>query len=133
MSVFEPGWPKMLAIYNTSTGKIRMAGVFNSPADANEHTETGEAWLEGIASPNDHHIVNGVIQEKTVDTSVFIEATTREIRAAMLAETDWTQTADSPLTDAKKAEWRTYRQKLRDLSDHVNWPELEDFDWPTKP
>lgn len=133
MSVFEPGWPKMLVIYNTSTGKIRMTGNFMSPADADEHTEEGETWAEGVANPEDHQINNGQIEEKPVNTAAFIEASTREIRAAMLAETDWTQTADSPLTDAKKAEWRTYRQKLRDLSDHVNWPELEDFDWPTKP
>ena len=133
MSVFEPGWPKMLVIYNTSTGKIRMTGTFSSPADADEHTEEGEVWAEGLADINSHIVNNGVIEEKPVDTASIAEDLTRKTRAAMLAETDWTQTADSPLTDEKKAEWRTYRQKLRDLSDHVNWPELEDFDWPTKP
>ena len=36
-------------------------------------------------------------------------------RDALLAKTDWTQTVDAPLSDAKKAEWATYRQALRDL------------------
>jgi len=27
----------------------------------------------------------------------------------------------------------TYRQALRDLPTHENWPNLEDADWPTKP
>ena len=49
----------------------------------------------------------------------------------LLKESDWTQLTDSPLTDAKKTEWATYRQKLRDL------PATEsDYDnptWPTEP
>ena len=36
-------------------------------------------------------------------------------RDTHLAQCDWTQYSDSPLTDTKKAEWATYRQKLRDL------------------
>lgn len=133
MSVFEPGWPKILLIYNASTGRIKMTGTFNSPADADEHTEEGEVWAEGIADVNAHVVNNGVIEEKTVDTAAIVEASTREMRAAMLTETDWTQLSDNGLTEEQKASWRTYRQKLRDLSDHVNWPQLEVFDWPNKP
>lgn len=52
-------------------------------------------------------------------------------RGRLLAESDWTQFTDSPLTDSKKDEWKTYRQALRDLpantSDWYNPP------WPTKP
>ena len=48
---------------------------------------------------------------------------------------------DSPLTDAKKAEWSTYRQALRDLPANNPDPQWEDGDntklpditWPTKP
>ena len=39
----------------------------------------------------------------------------REWRNACLAETDWTVLPDSPLSAEKQAEWKTYRQKLRDL------------------
>ena len=35
-------------------------------------------------------------------------------RDKKLSESDWTQLASSPLSDAKKAEWEIYRQALRD-------------------
>jgi len=41
-------------------------------------------------------------------------------RDRMLLESDWTQLADSPLSDSKKAEWATYRQTLRDLTDNID-------------
>ena len=56
-----------------------------------------------------------------------------ERRKEALQETDWTQLPDSPLTDSKKTEWRTYRQALRDLPTHSNWPELDGTEWPTPP
>jgi len=31
------------------------------------------------------------------------------------------------------AEMTTYRQALRDITTHSNWPNLEEGDWPTKP
>ena len=39
----------------------------------------------------------------------------RSKRDALLAQSDWTQMPDSPLTDAKKQEWADYRQNLRDF------------------
>jgi hypothetical protein len=27
----------------------------------------------------------------------------------------------------------SYRQALRDITNHANWPNLNDEDWPTKP
>lgn len=57
----------------------------------------------------------------------------RETRNSLLAESDWTQMPDSPLNDTQKTAWATYRQELRDLSGHSNWPFLLDNDWPTKP
>jgi hypothetical protein len=52
-------------------------------------------------------------------------------RNEALAETDWTQTNDSPLSGADQIKYRTYRQALRDLTTHENWPELQEEDWPT--
>ena len=57
----------------------------------------------------------------------------RNQRNVLLMESDWTQAADSPLSDDDKAAWATYRTSLRNLSDHANWPELLPEDWPTKP
>ena len=33
----------------------------------------------------------------------------------MLDESDWSQTLDAPINDEQKAQWATYRQKLRDI------------------
>jgi hypothetical protein len=50
----------------------------------------------------------------------------RNQRDQLLAQSDWTQMADSPLSDEQKAAWAAYRQQLRDLpanisSDSENW------------
>ena len=55
----------------------------------------------------------------------------RRDRDELLAESDWTQMADSPLTDAKKTEWATYRTSLRDVPDQTDFP--TSITWPTKP
>ena len=48
------------------------------------------------------------------------------IRKFLLMDSDWTQMSDNQLTDAQKAQWRTYRQTLRDLpSDHNGVPAVE--------
>lgn len=54
----------------------------------------------------------------------------RSKRNALLAESDWTQVADAPV-DATA--WATYRQALRDITSHVNFPYLTEEDWPVAP
>jgi hypothetical protein len=46
-----------------------------------------------------------------------------------LAETDWWASSDLTMT----AEQTSYRQALRDITTHANWPHLSEDDWPTKP
>ena len=60
-------------------------------------------------------------------------------RIQLLNESDWTQTVDSPLSESKKEEWKTYRQALRDLSktaepkiDHETYT-LINVTFPTRP
>ena len=55
----------------------------------------------------------------------------RHMRDTLLIESDWTQFTDSPLTDSKKTDWKTYRQALRDLPATEADPENATF--PTKP
>tara|TARA_R110000851_G_scaffold265112_2_gene417664 strand:- start:908 stop:1354 length:447 start_codon:yes stop_codon:yes gene_type:complete len=58
----------------------------------------------------------------------------RQYRDSYLFSSDWTQFPDSPLTTAKKAEWVTYRQSLRDVpEDYSGATSLDDVVWPTKP
>jgi len=60
-------------------------------------------------------------------------------RNRLLTESDWTQTPDNQLSDSKKAEWKTYRQALRDLPSKTtpkflpNSPHIDESDFPTKP
>jgi len=53
----------------------------------------------------------------------------RTTRDAKLAETDFYALSDVTMS----AEVTTYRQALRDITSHANWPNLEEADWPTKP
>ena len=61
----------------------------------------------------------------------------RAVRNKKLADSDWTQAPDSPLSDTKKAEWATYRQALRDFpaSNTTFTVTLDGSDtaWPIKP
>ena len=58
----------------------------------------------------------------------------RLTRNELLAACDWTQGADSPLSDAEKAQWATYRQALRDIMSGIaEETELDDVVWPTAP
>ena len=52
-------------------------------------------------------------------------------RNSLLAESDWTQLADVPLTVEQKAEWANYRQHLRDITSQTGFP--ENINWPLKP
>ena len=53
----------------------------------------------------------------------------RKMRDQKLAETDWTQSRDITLTN--DADWQTYRQALRDITD--TYTSLDDVTWPEKP
>ena len=57
----------------------------------------------------------------------------RKIRNQKLAESDWTQTADSSLSDSKKAEWVTYRTALKDITKTYKSTEDDGFEWPKQP
>lgn len=58
----------------------------------------------------------------------------RRIRNDLLKESDITQLADAPLTDAKKAEWVAYRQALRDMpTTNASATTYEEITWPEKP
>jgi hypothetical protein len=54
----------------------------------------------------------------------------RDIRDNLLAQSDWTQFQDSPITGSALTDWQTYRQGLRDITTQDNPYSLT---WPTKP
>ena len=67
--------------------------------------------------------------KKEADRIDALPAVHRSMRDALLSETDWWASTDLTMT----AEQTAYRQALRDITSHANWPHLDEADWPTKP
>jgi hypothetical protein len=57
----------------------------------------------------------------------------RQQRNSLLAETDWVVVFHTEKGIDIPLEWATYRQALRDITAHPNFPHLTDADWPTEP
>lgn len=57
----------------------------------------------------------------------------KQARDAMLTASDWTQISDSPLDEATKALWVTYRQALRAWTDLGGFDPLDPPAWPVAP
>ena len=59
----------------------------------------------------------------------FMASEVRDERNQKLKQTDWMGMSDVTMT----AEWKNYRQALRDITEHANFPNLQDTDWPEAP
>lgn len=60
-----------------------------------------------------------------------VATSVRAERNRKLAACDWTVLTDSPLTTAKKTEWKTYRTALRNITAAEGFPHT--MEWPTEP
>ena len=67
-------------------------------------------------------------------------ANNRAQRDALLAESDWMVIKSQETSTTLDADWSTYRQALRDIPTHSNWPNLASAaqdgsggDWPSAP
>ena len=116
-------------VYDLTTGEIDHSTT--TVAAINEvGLQEGQGIIEGSYQANEYIVVDGEAVVRTDNTLDIL----RLKRDALLGESDWTQTTDSPLTDAKKAEWATYRQSLRDLpSEYSNSDNIDDVVFPTQP
>ncbi len=106
--------------YDPNTGKITLIGSCN---DAKLAAMTD--YITGHWDAEIYHIVDGVAVEKPqaeLDAQQLVKDTSDAInmRNALLAESDKYVLSDFPTTLG--TEWQTYRQELRDLPDHVDWP-----------
>ena len=63
------------------------------------------------------------------DLDAKAAASVRSTRDAKIAETDWMALTDVTMS----TEMAAYRQALRDITTHANFPYLQETDWPTKP
>ena len=105
-----------------------------SVRDGVEQNSNGD-WVEKYVAKDMFADIEGgkTKSEQETEYQATLDATTaanhRSTRNTLLADTDWTAMSDVTMADDMK----TYRQALRDLPTHSNWPNLEDADWPTKP
>lgn len=67
--------------------------------------------------------------EQISERNDLMASVNRKKRNTLLSETDFYALSDVTMS----SEMTTYRQSLRDLPTHSNWPHLEDSDWPAKP
>jgi len=124
---------KRFVIYNSS-GQILWAGTNDSDID---QSKDGEFELE-CDWPDDienYVVSDGALSRKPqseIDERIAEEQIIklRGQRDALLSSSDWTQMPDSPLSDAKKQEWATYRQQLRDLPSTAD---PSNPTWPSQP
>jgi len=84
-------------------------------------TETDEDGKETTTTKAEHEAA----YQATLDATTAKGH--RATRDAKLAETDFYALSDVTMS----SEMTTYRQALRDITTHENWPNLEDADWPT--
>ena len=80
---------------------------------------------DNITKPTDAEI------KKKYDELVAAEPLNdlRQVRDQKLVESGWTQNRDVTLSN--DADWKTYRQALRDIT--KEYKSLEDVKWPEKP
>lgn len=106
-------------------------GLTEKSTSVDPYIEDGVVYLHKIEALDDSQKAAA----QTARDNAAAEATRAE-RNRRLAETDWMANSDVTMTDA----WKTYRQALRDITKHSNWPNLRisgpqggEDDWPVKP
>ena len=83
---------------------------------------------------DDDGVVRPVVETKELTQDEKVEYWVRRPRNFELAQSDWTQMPDSPLSTAKKAEWAAYRQELRDMTTvYADIQDPAEIVPPTKP
>jgi hypothetical protein len=133
----------MWAKWDYDNNKILIGEQKNKGDDSNDWIPVDKQFTDINL---DTHIVQTTFDEQNnLITIAAIEKTEAELievclfklrskRDKQLLASDWTQFNDSPLSDAKKQEWATYRQTLRDLpSTHQTTNNIDDVIFPTIP
>lgn len=100
----------------------------------------GQWFTRFVAGPiftdttdDDGNVTTAADNEAAYRTRIDDEAAAmvRAERDEKIAACDWTVLADSPLTTAKKTEWKAYRTALRDITAADGFPHT--MTWPTEP
>jgi len=118
----------------TATTPTRNVIRLMTEADATDPI-TNEVNTDLVGTPlygNDWVITHTVVDltsEEITQNNTDTAEVNRIKRNELLSATDYLALSDMTLS----TEMTTYRQALRDITSHSNWPNLSDDDWPTKP
>lgn len=129
-----PDYDPLTQKVTTATTPTRNVVRLMTEADATDPI-TNEVNTDLVGTPiygNDWVLTRTVV-DLTADEIAANDAETAEANRAkrnqLLAETDYFALTDVTMDAAMTS----YRQALRDITTHSNWPNLADEDWPTKP
>jgi len=71
-------------------------------------------------------------QQAEIEAELYA-VTNRAKRNSLLTNCDWVVIKALESGEAVPAAWVTYRQGLRDMPDHTEWPLVDENDWPAAP
>ena len=128
-----------IAIVKSTGGKLDKYQDFAIEADAVSHVATYGGFVAADPGGSTSYWVVDEAAETVTNNQVQADAdalesswaSLRTERNALLVSSDWTQAADSPLTDEVKATWATHREALRNLPSNTVDPDA--VVWPVAP
>lgn len=104
---------------------VGMVNVFDESADAWQQVEDhrGEIyWLpdgQQVTVSKLGPVNPAWLKQKPEPELNDVLARVRAVRSSMLAESDWTQMPDAPLTTSERNAWKECRQDLRDIPERL--------------
>ena len=117
---------EMLADWGVYPVTVQSGTSFNYATQKLVHAET-PTLVNGVWTLVES-VVSLTAEEATVVSNLAAQDN-RDLRDNRIAKTDFYALSDVTMS----AEMTAYRQALRDITSHSNWPYLEEADWPTKP
>jgi len=129
-----PEYDPLTQKVTTATTPTRNVVRLMTEADAtNPITEEVNTDLVGTPIYGNDWVLTRTVVELTADeiadNDAFTAIDNRNKRDELLGDTDFYALTDVTMN----ASMTSYRQALRDITIHANWPHLEEADWPTKP
>jgi hypothetical protein len=107
----------------------------NPPEIAENQTLNYLGWSQKSEQDGKPISTNWLVQDQ--NNEQCINNWIRPVRDMLLAECDWTQTNDCPLSTEAKAEWAAYRTALRDITNSFTEENplisYSQITWPQKP
>jgi hypothetical protein len=128
-----------MAIYavHDKTGRITKHGTASAQDIKFVDVDSGETLVlvDRMPNPADDSIVDGLLVNIALQPLAKSGYELMDLALTSLSKSDWTQLPDVTMSDERRAEWRVYRQALRDIINYRDPIKPESFDdaWPSQP